>query len=249
MPCPQHYLKGSFAQKLFFFFGLMIALLSLLPSVNVVKAGVFEDQLISLINQERSKNNLPSYNTSDKLTQSSLKHNQTMYNCSLKYGNSACFTHQVSLVNESSLMDRINATGYNAQAVAENIGWGQTSSGQIFTAWMNSSGHKANILNSTYKDIGCSLLNTASGSYSGMWWTCNFGKSFSAQPSSSPSIKPSASPSVKPSSSPSIKPSSTPTVSPSVFVWPRASANWSPSPSPSSKPWWCAVIPSSRYCT
>jgi serralysin len=260
MHCLLHYLKGILSPKILpvvlsFIFSFLVFNHSNTPvSAQTVS---MQDQVMTLINQERGKNGLPSYNKSDRLIQSSLKHNQTMYNCSKLYAFNSCFSHQVTVMNEPTLMGRISATGYNPQAVSENIGWGQTSSQQIVSAWMGSTGHRAAILNSTYKDVGCSLLNTANGTYSGMWWSCNFGKSFSIQPSASPSpspkpsaspsIRPSASPSVKPSASPSIRPSVSPSVKPSASPSPRPLLTPPPTPSPD-KPWWCPYQPTSRYC-
>lgn len=50
--------------------------------------------------------------------------------------------------------------GYTGRCMAENIAKGQTSIGQVFTAWMNSAGHRANILNASYKHIGSAYSPT-----------------------------------------------------------------------------------------
>lgn len=41
---------------------------------------------------------------------------------------------------------RIKATGYRTRLTAENIAWGQPSGAQVVAEWMESSGHRANIL-------------------------------------------------------------------------------------------------------
>lgn len=57
----------------------------------------------------------------------------------------------------------MKAKGYTIGCNAENIAWGQKTPGDVFKAWMNSEGHRKNILGSTYKDIGVAVLNTSSG--------------------------------------------------------------------------------------
>jgi uncharacterized protein YkwD len=54
--------------------------------------------------------------------------------------------------------------------LAENIAMGQTSPTQVMTGWMNSPGHRANILNTGYSHIGVGLCDGC-----GTHWTQNFG--------------------------------------------------------------------------
>jgi len=56
----------------------------------------------------------------------------------------------------SSLASRISATGYQFSAAAENIAAGPSTPEQVVSSWMNSSGHRANILNPNLKEIGIS---------------------------------------------------------------------------------------------
>lgn len=51
----------------------------------------------------------------------------------------------------------------------ENIAWGYTSPKQVMQGWMDSSGHRANIMNSSYKSIGIGCLVTKNGIY---WVQC-----------------------------------------------------------------------------
>jgi uncharacterized protein YkwD len=52
----------------------------------------------------------------------------------------------------------------------ENIAQGQTSAQQVMTAWMNSSGHRANILNCSFVAIGIGLNTNR------WYWTQDFGR-------------------------------------------------------------------------
>ena len=53
--------------------------------------------------------------------------------------------------------------GYSCGNRAENIAEGQTTPLEVFTAWMNSAGHRANILNPAYKDEGIAAANSSNG--------------------------------------------------------------------------------------
>jgi uncharacterized protein YkwD len=66
--------------------------------------------------------------------------------------------------------DRIKAAGYS-QPGAENIAMGYATAQAVVTGWMNSPGHRANILNCSLKAIGIGV-EYGSG---GPWWTQDFG--------------------------------------------------------------------------
>ena len=56
---------------------------------------------------------------------------------------------------------------------AENIAYGQTSAQEVFNAWMNSPGHRDNIMNPGYRTFGASLYYTDGGYY--YYWVQEFG--------------------------------------------------------------------------
>ncbi len=53
--------------------------------------------------------------------------------------------------------------GGSYRAAGENIAYGQRSAEQVMEGWMNSSGHRANILNAQYTAIGVGVYRSASG--------------------------------------------------------------------------------------
>ena len=55
--------------------------------------------------------------------------------------------------------DFVTEVGYNYTHTGENLGYGFSTSSGTHNGWMNSSGHRANILNSNYKDIGIAVVN------------------------------------------------------------------------------------------
>ncbi|OXY91317.1 sigma-70 family RNA polymerase sigma factor [Streptomyces diastatochromogenes] len=66
---------------------------------------------------------------------------------------------------------RITAAGYRWSTYGENIAQGQQTPQAVMDSWMNSPGHRANILNCSFKDIGVGV-HKGSG---GPWWTQDFG--------------------------------------------------------------------------
>ncbi|MEU6776840.1 sigma-70 family RNA polymerase sigma factor [Streptomyces sp. NPDC046759] len=66
---------------------------------------------------------------------------------------------------------RITAAGYRWSTYGENIAQGQQSAAAVMQSWMNSPGHRANILNCSFKDIGVGVHKGAGGP----WWTQDFG--------------------------------------------------------------------------
>jgi subtilisin family serine protease len=68
--------------------------------------------------------------------------------------------------------ERMRAAGYAGRTMGENIAAGYATAAAVMDAWMNSSGHRANILNCAFKDIG---IGKATGGSYGTYWTQDFG--------------------------------------------------------------------------
>ncbi len=68
--------------------------------------------------------------------------------------------------------DRIARTGLRVRTWGENIACGQRTPAQVMTAWMNSSGHRRNILNSSFTHIGISVSRDSDGR---LYWVQDFG--------------------------------------------------------------------------
>ncbi|MFF9769132.1 sigma-70 family RNA polymerase sigma factor [Streptomyces sp. NPDC014636] len=67
--------------------------------------------------------------------------------------------------------ERITAAGYRWSTYGENIARGQQTPQAVMDSWMNSPGHRANILNCSFKNIGVGVHNGSGGP----WWTQDFG--------------------------------------------------------------------------
>ena len=63
----------------------------------------------------------------------------------------------------SSFNSALTEAGVNFSGAGENIAYGQNSPEKVMEGWMNSSGHRANILNSSYTSIGVGHYQNASG--------------------------------------------------------------------------------------
>ncbi|MFJ9842303.1 CAP domain-containing protein [Kitasatospora sp. NPDC101155] len=114
--------------------------------------------VLNLVNEARATAGCPALTVNSQLVQAAQAHSNDM----AKTGN---LSHTGS--DGSSAGDRITKAGFKWSAYAENIAQGYGSAKATFDGWMNSSGHKANILNCTYKDTGIADTNG--------YWTQVFG--------------------------------------------------------------------------
>ena len=72
----------------------------------------------------------------------------------------------------SSAGDRIDRVGYAWRSFAENAATGQYSPAEVVEGWMNSPGHRANILNPKLEEIGIGFSLDTNGS---TYWIQKFG--------------------------------------------------------------------------
>jgi uncharacterized protein YkwD len=200
-------------------------------------ASPIEIRVVELHNLERQKQGAVPLSISSQLEQAALRHNQVMAECAKQYGANACFSHQVSQLNEPALKDRIAQSGYNASAWAENIGWGYNSAEAVMNGWMNSSGHKANIMNTSYTQIGCSYLDSAGGNYQGIFWTCVFARPLSVSVSTpkpvvqpTPITTPQPTPAQKTVTQSSAMPTPKPSIRPRVITSSKPITSSTPQP-------------------
>lgn len=71
--------------------------------------------------------------------------------------------------------------GISYSTAGENIAAGQQTPAAVMNSWMNSTGHRANILNSAFKHIGVGYTYSQSTQYGAYWvqlfctgWSCNY---------------------------------------------------------------------------
>lgn len=109
--------------------------------------------VLCVVNRRRDRAGLPALKRDRRLQKAAQRHNGRMHG-------SGCFSHQCA--GEGSLETRLRSTGYlrgglSRWAYGENIAWGNGAKGTpraVVAAWMSSSGHRANILSRSFREIG-----------------------------------------------------------------------------------------------
>ena len=106
------------------------------------------------LNAHRAANGLPQVSFNRRLGRAAMNHACDM-------SNNGFFGHSGS--NGSDIVQRVNSTGYKQCLVAENLAWGYPRSEQIVTGWMNSAGHRANMLHPRVAEFGVAITDGAKG--------------------------------------------------------------------------------------
>lgn len=106
------------------------------------------------LNAHRAANGLPQVSFNRRLGRAAMNHACDM-------SNNGFFGHNGS--NGSDIVQRVNSTGYKQCLVAENLAWGYPRSEQIVTGWMNSAGHRANMLHPRVAEFGVAITDGAKG--------------------------------------------------------------------------------------
>ena len=105
----------------------------------------FEQRVYELTNEEREKHGLAPLEIDIKLSKVSRDKSQDMLD-------NQYFSHDSPTYG--SPFDMMKAYGIEYQAAGENIAKGQNTPEEVVNAWMNSQGHRENILNSSFTHIG-----------------------------------------------------------------------------------------------
>lgn len=127
------------------------------PSTDEITA--MEQEVIRLVNEERSKVGLTALKSNTKLSSVARLKSQDMRTNNY-------FSH--TSPTYGSPFEMIKQFGVSYSYAGENIAKGQTSAKAVVDAWMNSTGHRENILNSNYTEIGVGLDKN------GYYWTQMF---------------------------------------------------------------------------
>ncbi|WP_406471327.1 CAP domain-containing protein [Streptomyces hirsutus] len=117
-------------------------------------------RVVEIVNAERSKAGCSPVEVNTTLTEAAQKHSEDM-------AASGNMSHTGS--DGSSPDDRITRAGYSWSTYGENVAYGYSTPEQVMAGWMASPGHKENILNCAFKEIGVGLAQP------GDYWTQNFG--------------------------------------------------------------------------
>lgn len=121
-----------------------------------------EDQVIKLVNQERAKRGLQQLSKNWQLSRVARYKSQDM--ATKNY-----FSHTSPTYGSPFTM--MQNFGIKFSAAGENIAMGQQTPQAVMNAWMNSPGHRSNILSPAYNQIGVGLAKNKAGV---CYWTQQF---------------------------------------------------------------------------
>lgn len=131
----------------------------------------WREEILRLVNVERSRAGL------DPLVENQAMEDQaTQYACEMIHYD--FFAHD-NPVTDSHVRDRAEEFGIilgeNYMAIGENLAAGQSTPSQVMRDWMDSEGHRANILSKDFTEIGIGIRT--GGDY-GTYWVQEFGRPF-----------------------------------------------------------------------
>jgi uncharacterized YkwD family protein len=110
----------------------------------------YANQVVTLVNQERAKAGLSPLASDPALANMALDKAKDMYNNNYFDHNSPTY---------GSPFDMMKAYGISYSYAGENIAKGQRNPQEVMTAWMNSAGHRQNILSPNFTKIGVAYYN------------------------------------------------------------------------------------------
>ena len=119
----------------------------------------FESEVIRLVNEQRVQNGLKPLTANWELSRVARYKSQDMVD-------NRYFSH--TSPTYATPFQMMRSFGLNFRTAGENIAYGQRTPQAVVNGWMNSSGHRANILNASYTQIGVGYV------VNGHYWTQMF---------------------------------------------------------------------------
>ncbi|EFC82489.1 CAP domain-containing protein [Parafrankia sp. EUN1f] len=120
-------------------------------------------EVLALTNAERARAGLAALTAEPRLAAAAARHSADM-------AARGFFAHDTP--EGISVADRVRAAGYDYSVVAENIAAGQRTAREVVAGWMDSPGHRANILRPQVRQLG---VGRVEGGEYGVYWTQVFG--------------------------------------------------------------------------
>ncbi|WP_435152457.1 CAP domain-containing protein [Micromonospora aurantiaca (nom. illeg.)] len=114
-------------------------------------------KVVTIVNQERAKAGCKALTVNAKLNLAAQRHSQDQ-------ADHRKMDHTGS--DGSQPWDRVKAAGYSYRMVGENVAWNYQTPAAVMEGWMNSEGHRKNILNCSYTQIGVGVARS-----NGPYWT------------------------------------------------------------------------------
>jgi len=126
-----------------------------MPSPGGSASGI-TGAIVDLTNAQRSSAGLPQFRVSAQLMQAAQLHADQMARLQR-------MEHELSGAQYPRPADRLAAVAYRWSTYGENIAMGQSSAAAVMDSWMQSSGHRANILNGAFREIGVGYARDSGG--------------------------------------------------------------------------------------
>ena len=126
------------------------------PSEGDDALASYEAEVVRLVNEARAENGLQPLTASAEISRVARAKSQDM-------ADNGYFSHTSPTYGTPFQM--LTAFGISYKTAGENIAYGQRTPQEVVTGWLNSPGHRANILNASYTQIGVGYV--AAGNY----WT------------------------------------------------------------------------------
>lgn len=123
-----------------------------IPEDTTTDEHAFIKDVVDLVNAERAKKGLAPLTIDLKVQAAAMVRAKE---CEQR------FSH--TRPNGSSFATALKEQGVSYRSSGENIAWGQRSPEEVMKAWMNSSGHRANIMNPNFTTIGVGYYENANG--------------------------------------------------------------------------------------
>lgn len=121
---------------------------------STANIGAYEQQVVDLVNKERAAVGLPALKVNTKLAGVAEKKAEDLRDKNY-------FAHQSPTYG--SPFDMMKQFGISYSTAGENIAKGQKTPSAVMNGWMNSQGHKDNILNSSFTEIGVGYVTDSNG--------------------------------------------------------------------------------------
>lgn len=122
--------------------------------------------VVRFTNDARARNGLRALSANSKLMEAARLHAEQM-------AARQRLDHTISDARYPTMLSRLQAVGYDYANAAENIAWNQPNAQAAVTTWMNSSGHRANMLDPQLTEIGAAMARSSRGE---PYWIQVFGR-------------------------------------------------------------------------
>ncbi|HBE9724608.1 CAP domain-containing protein [Clostridioides difficile] len=119
----------------------------------------YQKEVVDLVNVERAKAGLNPLTLDSSISNVATKKSQDMIDNNYFSHNSPTY---------GSPFDMLKKFGISYKTAGENIAMGQKTPKEVVNAWMNSEGHRKNIMNPNFSKIGVGVAQKSGGS---IYWT------------------------------------------------------------------------------